>query len=547
MYRTILVALSVFLCTAVHAEKLVPFKIDTPSVVCGFPGIQFPEDTVVLAAGGLGGKEINFQIDQSGNASTQIDVAVNYPDKPVALMLGASVPTIWNIGWTAGTNIVAVFASGNNRQRVAGIRKDTPLLISSSHDNGPCSTSAFSYSKLNSYDSFVASFGYGQVTNVEQAIVEQKLSQILYSRPISRIFSVPDGVGKVVIGNPLGATQQLITSPATPPKSFYDKNSPLAGEAGLEQAMRKGILRRATLKDATKWINALKRKYAIQNRQPPDIPPDLNNAYVVLKKFTYPAGLFGGHSATFYIPEGVPQPAGNYGHSKIYDLNSISLECSGGSACGQAMVSGSIGSGSTQQVMTINTGSGTGVIYKQSPVEGSKPIAGGDERGAIPNSRGSHPAPMDAGETQDQINLPNMPFARSASAPSQTELHAIGVYEGPRHFGGPVEDPSSSTINVRVHAKRSPVVLALYNYESVLWNIIADDGVVIKEIILSSYNASKVSGIDEKVVKVSRQDMGIVHDNSTAKSAAPKLMAYTGLDVGTFQTSYKGTEFSVGP
>ena len=371
MRRTTLVALAVFLCPAVHAEKFVPFKMDVPSV-CGFPGVQFPEDTVVLAAGGLGGKVIDFQIDQSGNASTQIDVAVNYPDKPVALMLGASVPTIWNIGWTKRTNIVAVFASGYNRQRVAGIKRDTPLLISSYDDKGPCSTSTFSYEKFNLHESFVASFGYGQITNLGQAKIEQKLAQILYSRPISRIFSVPDGDGKVVIGNPLEATQQLITSNATPPKSFYDKNAPLAGEAGLAKAMRKGILRRATLEDATKWINALKMKYAVQHRQPPDIPPDLNNAYVVLKEFTYPAGLYGGHSATFYIPEGVPLPTGNYGHSKIYDLNSISLECRGDSACGQAMMGGAIGAGSTQQVMTIDSSSGLAATTKHSPTKENK-------------------------------------------------------------------------------------------------------------------------------------------------------------------------------
>ena len=133
-----------------------------------------------MAAGALGGKAIDFQIDQSGNVSTQIDVAVNYPDKPVALMLGASVPTIWNIGWTAGTNIVAVFASGYNRQRVAGLKIDTPLLISSYEDEGPCSTSGFSYQKLNLHDSFVASFEYGLNIDIERATVEQKLAQILF-------------------------------------------------------------------------------------------------------------------------------------------------------------------------------------------------------------------------------------------------------------------------------------------------------------------------------------------------------------------------------
>jgi len=337
-----------------NQEKLVAFNVKMPSV-CGFPGINFSEDMVVLAAGGLGGRPLDFQLDQSGHMATQIDVAVNYPDKPVALMLGASEPTIWNIGWTEGTNIIAVFASGYYSQKVAGLKANTPFLVSSSEDNGPCNT-----------DGNVASFEYGNNTNIGSAATEQKLSKILYARRISRIFSVPDGKGAVVIGEPLSFGQQLITSDATPPKSFQDKNAPLAGEAGLSMAMKKGILRRATLKDAKKWIDALNRKYALQHLSPPDIPPDLDNAYVVLKGFTYPPGLYGGHSATFYIPAGVPRPTGDFGHSKIYDLNSITLDCRGDSSCGKAMQAGKIGRGVTQRTTIYDLNDGGGVVVHES-------------------------------------------------------------------------------------------------------------------------------------------------------------------------------------
>lgn len=328
-----------------NQEKLVAFNVGMPGV-CGFPGVNFSEDTVVLAAGGLGGRALDFQLDQSGHMATQIDVAVNYPDKPVALMLGASEPTIWNLGWTEGTNIVAVFASGYYSQRVAGLKASTPFLVSSSEDKGPCNTSEVTYSKLGLHDGYVASFEFGNNTNIGKAATEQKLSKILYARRISRIFSVPDGKGAVVIGDPLSFGQQLITSDATPPNSFQDKNAPLAGEAGLSMAMRKGVLRRATLKDAKKWIDALNRKYALQHLPPPDIPPDLDNAYVVLKKFVYPPGL-DSTGASFYIPEGVPLPTGEYGSARVYDLNSITLECATSSPCGQAISRGEIGAGST--------------------------------------------------------------------------------------------------------------------------------------------------------------------------------------------------------
>ena len=128
-----------------------------------------------------------------------------------------------------------------------------------------------------------------------------------------------------------------------------------------------------------------------------------------------------------------------------------------------------------------------------------------------------------------------------------TELHVIGVYEGSRHFGGPVEDPSASTIDVQVHVTEHPVVLALSNYEPVLWNIIPDDGVEIKEIILSSYNGAKFSGIDESRVRITRHMLSIGYRDDQLRAAASGLRALTGLDVKSYQGMYKGRGFSVGP
>lgn len=48
------------------------------------------------------GRELSFQIDQSGHQATQFDITVNSPEQPVALILGAYEPTVWNIGWKSG-------------------------------------------------------------------------------------------------------------------------------------------------------------------------------------------------------------------------------------------------------------------------------------------------------------------------------------------------------------------------------------------------------------------------------------------------------------
>lgn len=524
-------------------DKLVPFKKMETSNVCGFPGVTLPEDTVVLGAGGLGGKTVDFQIDQSGNPTTQIDVAVNSPEKPVALMLGASVPTIWNIGWTSGTHIVAVFASGYDRQRVAGLTPDTPLLVSSTVDDGPCSTSRFTYETFHQYDSLIASFKYGQVTDPAQAINEQKLSQILFARPITKIYSVPDEAGKVVMGSPMNSTQRLMTSAATPPKSFHDKKAPLAGQAGLDQATHRGILRRATLKDATRWIKALKKKYAIQNRPAPNIPPDLDNAYVVLKKFTYPPGLYGGHSATFYIPVGVPRPTGDFGHSRIYDLNSISLDCRGDSPCGKAIQSGAIGRGVSQKTTTYDFNGGGGIVFHESS---------GEQQGTPEPSAPRAVSLPRLGASSQGMPSPGIPSSTicpgASGCTTTTSLHVIGIYQS-----------RSNEIDVNVNDDTRPVVLALTSYEQGNWRVNLKEGVKLKKVILVGYHSQFVTGLPPNTpIEVYTYDQSpcdhcwqgryiIQSGEKPYQEPAVELEKITGLKVTTYQGRYQGAEFSIFP
>lgn len=130
-------------------EPLAPFEFprqaavpkpeaSASSAVCGFADLALPADAVVYAAGAYAGRKAGFQIDQSGHEATRIDVAVNSPGRPVALMLGAYEPTVWHIGWSPGTRILAVLVSGYHRQAVAGLPPAVPLLNSSYDNRGPC-------------------------------------------------------------------------------------------------------------------------------------------------------------------------------------------------------------------------------------------------------------------------------------------------------------------------------------------------------------------------------------------------------------------------
>lgn len=274
-----------------------------------FPEFSLPADAVILASGAYSGRRIDFQIDQSGNAAGQIDVSVNYPGKPVVLLLSSYDPTIWNIKRSASTRIVAVHASGYHHQAIAGIERDVPQLVSTYDNRGPC--------------------GYIYATAEKLGALNPHARRV-FGRAVDAFYPVEKGA--VSIGEPVAAGTRLIGSAMTP-ESFHDRSAPLAGKPGLEHAVQAGLLRKATTADSAAWSAALEAK---ASATPSDVPPiaggakpraqaiHLYNAYVVLKPFAYPAGLHGAHSATFLIPKGVARPTGNPGHSQVYDFNSLS-------------------------------------------------------------------------------------------------------------------------------------------------------------------------------------------------------------------------------
>jgi hypothetical protein len=312
--------LSLLCCIPLASAKpLKPFdfagKQGSPAPqFCAFPELKLPADVAVFAAGAYAGRELPFQIDQSGSQATQIDVAVNSPNRPVVLMLGAYDPTVWNIGWTPGTRILAVLASGYHRQAVAGLQSATPQLVSTHDNKGPC--------------------GNFYIGDNNSGL--NPLARKLFGKPVDLVF--PAAGGKVVVGDAWRPTLKLVTSPETPPESFRDHSAPMAGPAGLQDALRKGLIRAARSTDAAAWKEALDKNRPARDEPPvagkrPVSAPEhqLHGAYVVLKAFQFPAGLYGAHSAVFYVPKGVPRPTGQPGHSTVYDFNTLACN---GSDCG---------------------------------------------------------------------------------------------------------------------------------------------------------------------------------------------------------------------
>lgn len=125
---------------------------------------------------------------------------------------------------------------------------------------------------------------------------------------------------------PVARREPLATAPSPPPDALAPvvpivpaepPDDRPEGEAGLALGVREGYLREARRSDRNEWL---------ATQKPGDVSGDgdslaLLNAYVVLKPYRLPGGLYGAHSARFYVPRGVPRPTGDLGHSSIYDFN----------------------------------------------------------------------------------------------------------------------------------------------------------------------------------------------------------------------------------
>jgi len=291
-----------------HLSPLTPSEASIfqgTRTACAFPEIAVPSDLKIYGAGNYAGRVFDRQIDSSGHQSTEFDIAVNSPNQPVALVLGAYDPAIWNISWTERTRIVAVVVTGYHRQIVVGISPDTPVIISRGE---PCGSSYIIWGNVDSLN---------------------RLAEKVFHRSADAIYLSSNG--KSVLGSPLIAGEQLITSKATSIDDFLDKDIPLAGSAALAQALLEGSIRKSNGDERKEWRRRWIEVHPETTSQKGNLTSHPlisdSNTYVVLKNYQIPKGLTAAGLPVFYLPAGVPFPQGNIEESLLYDFGT--LKCHG--------------------------------------------------------------------------------------------------------------------------------------------------------------------------------------------------------------------------
>lgn len=287
--------------------------------VCGFPDLNLPPDLKVYAAGSEAGSKLDLEVGWAAPRikATLMQITVNSPEEPVALILGADQPTIWHLCWTKGTRISAVVVSGRGAPLVMGLPEGVPILNTYYHDLRQCP--------------------WFEVTpSVKNLTTIDDLSHQLFKKEVYMVYYAQDG--RALIGPPPGAEMELETEEEFRLEKFTDPDKPLTLKAAVEQAERQGLIRKAAEEDILQYLGAVAQGAGLSDQViadglRPDLGPiksgpfgfdaglDMYNPYVVISPdFVLRAELFDPRYASFIWPEGLPRPRLKTGVPRVFSV-----------------------------------------------------------------------------------------------------------------------------------------------------------------------------------------------------------------------------------
>lgn len=256
--------------------------------VCGFPDLAIPPEAKIYAVGGYrGGRNLGWRIGHGFRPTALSQVAVNSPDAPVVLLLGAYESTVWEVGWTEGTVILAVLVSGNEAQGLSGLPPWTKTLVSYDYpDYGPCP--AF-------YITGEAAEGVKRADELALKAFQRRPDEYLNSTDLEYL----------VAGRPLAAGQKVLMAQTLVREDLELPGSGLTGRAALEAMVRAGVISPASDADIDRWRETKNRRRRLLSRS--EGQPSADGLGL--------AGLNTGNTFVIsderrvFCPEGLPEPA----------------------------------------------------------------------------------------------------------------------------------------------------------------------------------------------------------------------------------------------
>lgn len=279
-----------------------------------FKGLTFPRNIDVYAALGVRGVPTDIQFIGEDSKVGRFKVVVNNPERPVALILSAVDPSIWEIATSKDTVIHTIIVQGDTLQVVDGSIQKAQLIYTGRNKEQPACN-------IGNVSAGIAS-DLRYVNGVAQSIFRKSIKNVI---PLDRKQAYTATFGNADTQNRYVSDLQGIEYLAQP------KTTPFVGTAGLDYALEKGYLRRISEEEVSMW-NYARVKYEHPNviiKQVSDLDQipftRVKGGYYAINVDDYVVPL--GVDVRLFVPKGIRPPFQNLSKAAIYDMNT--LKCFG--------------------------------------------------------------------------------------------------------------------------------------------------------------------------------------------------------------------------
>lgn len=285
------------------AAETLPRIVSPPQALGGCLAPSAKARIIALGAYEANGA-VPFYAPSSAHDAGVITVAGDKKGPPVVLILSAYDPVIWDLRQVPRGRIEGVVVFGYSSQAVVGLPRDVPLRFSAGRKADPqCGAPTYAYKGGPALERLAAT--------VEKAVARR--IDAFYGDYAPNGFNIDGGgvpqpdVASISL-NMLRGSERFDVS-AVPPR-----------EAGVAMLLKQGAIRRPLPQDQIDLDAALTKASSTGYLAPVHMPLD-RRAYVILKPITVPRGMYGGHSATFLIAKGVPNPIDPGSHNQYTRLD----------------------------------------------------------------------------------------------------------------------------------------------------------------------------------------------------------------------------------
>lgn len=288
-----------------------------------------PPEARVYAIIGPRVRPLGWAIDDSWQEAGLVKVVVNSPETPVLLMLAGGQATLWQIGWTEGSRILAVLADGSASQIVTGLPPEVPVMGNDEEGGWYWRTLRWAEEQGRPWPSPDA--------------FRNEMAQKFFGRSIAA--ESQGGNQQVLLGRPLQAEDHILTLSVPLRETFeVQPSSKPKGWAGLQRGLRLKYIRQAEDADMKAWLGRRAELVRRRTAEAEDLPEHLippyklrddqellelltppcpngrpkgscgwvqtSGVYVLLKPGFSPPEKLPGRPLKFIVPADFPVPAG---------------------------------------------------------------------------------------------------------------------------------------------------------------------------------------------------------------------------------------------